>query len=317
MIATLIPEPGFAPVPHIRISITESDLRDGGTPGGASGNVLDGGSPSSTGSPFDAGSPFIMPVEVPAGTDTVTLWWVSERRTDVVPGAVRRPLSTSFGHLDVEAGFDVPTGYVMECFNGSLPLGRVTLGETILPWEGPEDGCILQQPMNPYLWATVTNMEGSWPSMTFEAPGELVRVQGQMFPTLVAAGPRQSAQDVGLRFGVNSRASAARLRATLGDQNDPQLPVWLVRSHQGILPRRFYGHIKSFTETDEGETGDEWWSEFAATVTEIARPAPGLQLAPLSYDDLDVTFASYAERDAAYSSYDEMDTDFSLAGAAG
>lgn len=317
MIATLTPETGFAPVPHIRISVADADLLDGGGPGGAGASSLDGGSPAATGSVFDAGSPFMRSVDIPAGTDTVTLWWVSERRTDVVPGAVRRPLSTSFGHLDVEAGFDVATRYDMECFQGSSFLGRVTLGETTLPWDGPEDGCLVQQPLNPYLWASVTNMDGSWPSLTFEAPGELVRVQGAMFPTLVSTGPRQAAQDVALRFGTSSRESMERLRATLGDQNDMQLPVWLVRSHQGILPRRFYGHVKSLTQTDEGHTGDEWWSEFSATVTEIARPAPGLQLAPLSYDDLDVSYASYTERNAAYTSYDAMDTDFSLAGAAG
>lgn len=317
MIATLTPETGFAPVPHIRISVADADLRDGGGPGSAGASSLDGGSPAATGSVFDAGSPFMRSVDIPAGTDTVTLWWVSERRTDVVPGAVRRPLSTSFGHLDVEAGFDVSTRYDMECFQGSSFLGRVTLGETTLPWDGPEDGCLVQQPLNPYLWASVTNMDGSWPSLTFEAPGELVRVQGEMFPTLVSTGPRQAAQDVALRFGTSSRESMERLRATLGDQNDMQLPVWLVRAHQGILPRRFYGHVKSLTQTDEGYTGDEWWSEFSAAVTEIARPAPGLQLAPLSYDDLDVSYASYTERDAAYTSYDAMDTDFSLAGAAG
>ncbi|ODU55211.1 MAG: hypothetical protein ABS99_07865 [Acetobacteraceae bacterium SCN 69-10] len=147
--------------------------------------------------------------------------------------------------------------------------------------------------------------------------GELVRVQGAVFPSLVGAGPRQAAQEVAVQFGVAGRGMFDRLWATLGTQDDPQLPVWLIRSHQGILPRRFYGHVKTLTQTDAGYTGDEWWAEFSSTLAEVARPAPGLQVSPLSYDDLDVSYASYDERDAAYASYDEMDTDWSLAGAAG
>lgn len=317
MIATLTPETGFAPVPHIRISIAEADAWDGGGPDTTGPDSFDGGSPSTGGAGFDAGSPASLSVTLPDGTDTVTLWWTSEGRSDMVPGAIRRPLTSAFGHLDVEAGFDVPTAYEVECFAGGVAVGRVPIGSTLLPWEGDEDGCLVQQPLNPYLNTTVVNMAGSWPSLTREAPGELVRVQGAVFPSLVGAGPRQAAQEVAVQFGVAGRGMFDRLWATLGTQDDPQLPVWLIRSHQGILPRRFYGHVKTLTQTDAGYTGDEWWAEFSSTLAEVARPAPGLQVSPLSYDDLDVSFASYDERDAAYASYDEMDTDWSLAGAAG
>lgn len=317
MIATLTPEPTGTPVEHIRISIVDADSWDGGDPFTSGPDSFDGGSPSTGGAGFDAGSPSSLSVTFPDGTDTITLWWVSEGRTDVVPGAVRRPLTTSFGHLDVEAGFDVPTAYEAECFAGGQSLGRVGIGSTVLPWVGDEDACRVQQPLNPYLNATVTNMSGSWPSLTREAPGDLVRVQGAMFPTLVGAGPRQAAQDVAVQFAVTGREMFDRLWSTLGTQADPQLPVWLIRTHQGILPRRFYGHVKTLTQTDGGYTGDEWWSEFSSTLVEVSRPAPGLQVSPLSYDDLDVSYPSYDERDAAYGSYDAMDTDWSLAGAAG
>lgn len=317
MIATLVPEAGFAPVPHIRIRIDDADSWDGGAPGSSGPSVLNGGNPSTTGSGYDAGSPSSVAVSIPAGTDTVTLWWVSEGRSDLVPGAVRRPLTTAFGHLDVEAGFDVATAYELECFDGAVSLGRIPIGQTVLPWEGDEDGCLVQQPLNPYLHASVYNLEGSWPSLTWDAPGELVRTQGAVFPSLVGAGPRQASQDVSMNFGAPSREVSDQVRATLGTQADPQLPVWLIRTHQGILPRRFYGHVKTLKETDLGFTGDEWWSEFSATVTEVARPAPGLQMSPLSYDDIDVSYASYDEMDAAYASYDVKDTDWSLAGASG
>jgi len=317
MIASLTAEPGFAPVPHIRISIVDADSIDGGGPGDTASPSMDGGGPADASVGFDAGTPDTLSVALPAGTDTVTLWWSSEGYSDTVPGAVMRPLTTAFGHLDVEAGFEVPTAYEVECFADGNSIGRVPIGETTLPWVGEDDACLLQQPLNPYLNAVVLNMSGSWPKLDREAPGELVRVQGSVFPTLVGSGPRQAAQDVALQFTVAGRDMAARVRATLGTQNDPQLPVWLIRSHHGILPRRFYGHVKTLTETDGGYTGEEHWTEFSSNVTQIARPAPGLQVSPLSYTDLDVSYASYSERDAAYSSYDEMDTDWALAGASG
>lgn len=318
VIVTLVAETRFAPVPHVRIGLIDADSWDGGGPGTAGPDRLDGGTPTNASAGIDAGSPNTRIVTVPEGTDQVTLWWESEGRSDMVPGAVRRPLTGAFGHLDVEAGFDVETSYEAECFAGGVSLGRIVLGSVVLPWVGDENGCIVQQPMNPFLHAVVVNLEGSWPSLTWEAPGDLVRTQGAVFPSLVSAGPRQSAQDVSLDFGAPTREVSQRVRATLGTQAEPQLPVWLVRSHQGILPRRFYGHVKTLKETDLDIHGDdEWWSEFTAVVTEIARPAPGLQTAPLSYDDLDVSYPDYDARDAAYTSYDAMDTDWSLAGAAG
>ncbi|MBD8218196.1 hypothetical protein IFU40_06060 [Microbacterium sp. CFBP 13617] len=318
MIATLSPESAFTPVPHIRISIVEADAWDGGSPLTTGPDSVNGGGPTTSSFGFDAGSPISRSVNLPEGTDTVTLWWRSEGVTDLVAGAVRRPMTTAFGHLDVEAGFDVNTGYEVECFDGTRSLGRVWLGSAMLPWTGDPDGCIVQQPLNPYLNAVVTNLDGSWPSLTWNAPGELVRVQGARYPTLVGAGPRQAAEEVAVDFGAPSRSVAARVRATLGSQSEPQLPVWLIRTHQGILPRRFYAHVKSLKETDLDRMGDdEWWSEFTATVAEIARPAPGLQLSPLSYADLDASYASYTARDAAYGSYDLMDTDWALSGAAG
>lgn len=317
MIVTLVPETGFAPVPHIRIGLADADAWDGGGPGTTGPNRLDGGGPSTSSSGFDAGSPSTMQVSLPAGTDAITLWWSSEDRSDVVPGAIKRAVTGSFGHLDVEAGFDVPTRYEAECFADGQSLGRVSLGSVTLPWTGDPDGCLVQQPLNPYLHAQVVNMDGSWPSLTREAPGEVVRTQGAVYPSVVSYGPRQAAQDVSIVFGAPTREVAAQVRATLGTPDQPQLPVWLVRSHQGILPRRFYAHVRSLKETDlDIHDALEQWAEFSSTVVEVARPAPGLQVSVLSYDDLDVSYPDYTARDAAYDSYDAMDTDWSLAGAA-
>lgn len=317
MIVTLTPRPEFAPVPHVEIRLSESSAWDGGDPDTDGGDTLDGGAPSTGSSGFDAGNPSTMTVTLPEGTDTITVWWSSQGRSDKVAGAVRRGFGGTFGHLDVEAGFDVETAYEIECFAGSIPLGRVPLGATKLPWEGDVNGCLIQQPLNPYLNATVVNLSGSWPELTWNAPGELVGVQGAEYPSLVGFGPRQGASDVSVDFGAPTRETAARVRATLGTQDAPQLAVWLIRTHQGLLPRRFYAHVDSLREVDINLRSGKTWSRFQSVVQEIARPAPGLQIAPLSYDDLDVSYPDYDAMDAAYATYDAKDTDWSLAGAAG
>lgn len=293
MIVTLIPHPEFAPVPFVEIRLDES---------GAGESVV-----------------------IPEGTDTITVWWSSEGRSDKVAGAVRRGLGDAFGHQDVEAGFNVPTSYELECLSGTQPLGRVPLGTVTLPWVGDVNGCLIQQPLDPYLNATVTNLAGSWPELAWEAPGELVGTQGAEYPSLVGFGPFLGATGVPIDFGAPTREISRQVKATLGiqaaqqfgGQSNRQLPVWLIRTHQGLLPRRFYARVQTLREVDINSRSGKTWSRFVSTVTEIARPAPGLQISPLSYDDLDVSYAGYDERDAAYASYAAMDTDWSLAGAAG
>lgn len=317
MIVSLVPRPDFAPVPRVELRLSDAVSWDGGGPDDSGPDELDGGSPGAGSGGFDAGSPSTLEVTLPEGTDAITVWWTSQGRTDKVAGAVRRAMSTSFAHLDVEAGFDVPTAYEVECFADGVSVGRVALGEVVLPWTGDPDGCLVQQPLNPNLSATVVNLEGSWPSLSWKAPGERVYTQGSSYPSLVSTGPRRAAEGVALQFAAPSREVAGRVKATLGDEANPQMPVWLVRPHHGFLPRRFYAYVQELVETDfDLRMGGEW-SVFSSVVDEIARPAPGLLVSPLSYTDLDVSYGSYDERDAAYASYDEMDSDWSLAGAAG
>lgn len=319
VIVTLTPHTDFAPVPRVEIRIEEATEWDGGDADASGVEEVSGGSAGSTGPPLDGGSASIVSVTFPDGTDTITVWWTSEGRTGKVPGAVRRGFTTSFGHLDVEAGFDTQTTYEVECFAGSVSLGRQALGTVVLPWEGDVNGCIVQQPLNPYLYAEVVNLRGSWSELTYSSEGELVRPQGTVFPSLVSFGPFGGAESVPVSFGAPTREVAARVKATLGIQalDQRQAPVWLIRTHQGLLPRRFYGRVESVREVDINLRSGREWSRFESVLTEVARPAPGLQITPLSYDDLDVSYPDYDERDAAYASYDEMDTDWSLAGAAG
>ncbi|RLK47614.1 hypothetical protein [Microbacterium telephonicum] len=318
MIVTLTPRTDFFPVPRVEIGFDPFTAFSGGTAPATGPDTLSGGSAGGTGPTiYSGGSAATASVDLPAGTDSVTLWWRSEGRTGKVRGVVSRFFTGAGGFLDLEAGLNALTTYELECFDGDTSLGRVSLGTVSLPWDGDENAVVIQQPLNPNLNAQVINLEGAWPSYSRTAVGELVTVEGATRPVVVGAGPRQGLTNVDIDFGVTDAAESAAVWATLGTDDAPQVPVWLIRAPAGFIPRRLFAHIATLNEVDiDYRYGDEW-SRFQATVTEVSPPAPGLVISPLSYDDLDVSYASYDARDDAYPSYDDQDTDWALAGAAG
>lgn len=255
--------------------------------------------------------------DLPAGTDRVTLWRSSGDRSIKVRGGVDRTLITSLSLLDMEPGRGVPSSYEAECWDGAVAKGRVALGTVTVPWVGDPMSVLVQQPLDPHLSIEVFNLSGSWTSLTQVAPGELVYNEGQPLGTLVGFGPRRGFENVQIDFGVASREAAAALRATLGSEAQPQLPIWLIRGGDDFLPRVFFCVISRLVEVDIDNTSGLGWSRFQATVSECKPPAPALVVSILSYDDLDAAYVSYTARDAAYASYDEQDRDYSLAGLAG
>ena len=317
MIVSLTPLPDMAPVPRVEIRVDPMLVFDGGGPGTSGAPLLDGGAPGATGAPFEGGDPGTIMVDVPEGTDRVTVWRRSEGRAVKVRGAVERSFLGSVGLLDFEAGFDTDSTYELECFSGGDPVGRVTLGTTVLPWSGDPNGVLVQQPLDPSLNAVVVNLEGSWPQVVRDAPSELVHTQGRSLPTLVSSGPRRGVEGLEVDFGVTDRVSAERLWGTLGSEERPQLPVWLVRSPRGILPRVFFGRVGALAEVDVDTRTGGGWTRFQASLDEVAPPAPALVVSPLTYFDLDAVFASYDARDEAFASYNEMDAAWEYAGAAG
>jgi hypothetical protein len=317
VIVSLTPLSDFAPVPRVEIRLTEEVFSwDGGDAGADGPDLLDGGGASSGGGGFDAGTASTVVVDVPAGTDRVTFWRSTEGRPLKVRGGVQRAFSGSAGLLDLEAGFDVPSSYEVECFSGSVSLGRLPLGSVVLPWTGDPDACLVQQPLNPRLNAVVVNLEGSWPAISRSAPGERVYTQGSSYPSVVGFGPRQGITDAAVDFGASTRDVASRVWATLGTQEAPQLPIWLIRTHQGLLPRVFFGMVDTLQEIDV----DLWnggWSRFSSQLTEVAPPAPALVESPLRYSDLAAVFPTYSALKAALPRYSQVTTAFEYAGAAG
>lgn len=255
--------------------------------------------------------------DIPAGTTKVTVWREADGRTFKVRGGVDRAFSASLGLLDLEAPFDTESAYELECWNGATFLSRILLGSVTLPWTGGDNELLIQQPLDPHLCLVVENLDGSWPAITRDSAGERVLTEGAHYPVLIGFGPRQAAKSVDLDVAVTSRAEAATLWATLGTEERPQLPVWLIRPHYGLLPRVFFCHVQTVAEVDIDTAMGNEWSRFKSTVDQIAPPAPALIVSPLSYTDLDVTYASYTTMDSAFASYNARDTAWNLAGASG
>ena len=307
----------MAPVPRVEVRFDELEVIDGGSPADVGSPVLDGGTPSATGAVLDGGSAAMVSVEVPEGTEQVTVWRRSQGRSFKVRGAVSRPILGLGGVLDHEAGLNVASSYELECFAGGQLVGRVSLGAVTLPWVGDPNAVLVQQPLNPNLNATVVNLEDSWRTLTREAPGRSVAVEGRGFPRVVASGPRGGVTGVDLDFGAPSRGHAEAVWATLGDEENPQLPVWLVRSPGGFLPSVFFAQVGALAEEDLDVRNGGGWSRFRAVVDEVAPPAPGLVVASLTYDDLAAVFPTYEEMAEALPRYSDWSSAWQYAGAAG
>lgn len=316
MIVTLTPLADMGPVPRVEVRVSPSTTYDGGAPGDSAPD-LSGGSPAAAGPVFDAGTPSTLMVDVPEGADRVTLWRACEGRSLKVRGGVDRFYGGSFALLDLEAGFDRPSAYELECWDGATSLGRVSLGSVVLP--GPADPwvTVVQQPLEPRLSVVFEETEVNAPGVGRVGPASLVTVEGASYPRLVSQGPRSGLSGVELSFIATTRETAAAAWATVGTEDDPQLPVWLVRSRHPLLPAVFFCDTRGLQEVGVNLHVGGSQSRFELTVDEVAPPAPALVISPLSYDDLDVSFVSYDAMDDAFTSYDARDSAFEYAGASG
>lgn len=317
MIVTLTPLTDFAPVPRVEVGLLDEAFRwNGGGTTVEGPDDLDGGGPSSGGGGYDAGTAFTYVVDLPPSTDRVTLWRQSAGRWLKVRGAVSRSFASSFGILDLEAG-RVDNAYEIECFNGATSLGRVPLGSVLLPHVGERYQAVVQQPLSPRLNVLVEELDIMVPSVTTNAPGELVYTEGSRFPSLVGFGPRRGLENVEVAFSAPTREFAAQLRATLGTDTQEQLPVWLIRSAHPLLPPVFFCEVRSLVEEGVNLHVGGTVSRFTARVTEVAPPAPALMESPLRYSDLMAVFPTYSALEAALPTYSQVNTAFEYAGAAG
>ena len=317
MIVSLTPFTDFAPVPRVEVRVDPMLVFDGGGPGTSGAPLLDGGAPGSTGAPFEGGDPGTLMVDVPEGTDRVTVWRRCRGRALKVRGAVDRAFMESVSLLDFEAGFDATSTYELECFAGGLPVGRVTLGSVVLPGPADKFATVVQQPLNPALNVVLEETDVHVPSVERVAPGASVDVMGRSYPTLVSAGPRGGVTGAELVFAAKDRATADAVWATLGDEDRPQLPVWLVRSRHPLLPPVFFTDAFSLRESGVDLHVGGSQSAFSLTATEVAPPAPALVVSPLTYTDLAAVFPTYSGMAEALPTYSGWASAYEYAGAAG
>lgn len=319
MVASLVPHTDFSPVPRIEVELAPLSVYDGGSASSTGPTVLDGGSAGVVGSVVDGGGAVVIPVSVPDGTDRVTVWRRCEGRAIKVRGAVQRNYSGSLGFQDMEAGFGATSSYEMECFAGTTSLGRVTIGEAVLPpLEGPSWRTLVQQPLNPNLWAIVEDVDIHVPEVERAAEGELVLPEGAAFPRLVGGGPRQGIREAEIVFASDTRDIAARVWATLGTPDYPQLQAWLIRSNHPLLPRVFFCSVGVLRERSFDIHTGGTKSRFLGNVTEIESPVPAVSIPLLRYSDLVAALGgTYSAIADALPLYSEWATAWEYAGAAG
>lgn len=249
----------------------------------------------------------------PVGAVTVSLTRTAEGRTFDVRGGQRKPATSPLIVLDPEAPFGVESAYTVVGHDaagsvvGSWPVGTTTLGF---------DGTVIQQPLDPRLSVQVTLLLGTAAPIVRETPGSLAYPQGRVLPGMVGLGPRRGIQGTVLEILVTSAVEADRLQATLGTYEVPQLPIWLVRTSGGRLPRVFFCHVPRLEERDLAG-GVEDLLQFSAVVTEGKPPAAGITAAVLTWSDVKVFYSTWTELKAAYATWSDLKRDTSLIGAAG
>lgn len=250
----------------------------------------------------------------PVGSVTVSLTRTSEGRTFDVRGGQRMSASAPAIVTDPEPGFGVVSSYTVVGYDvagkeiGSFPVGTVTVAYSKV---------VIQQPLDPRLAATVDRLDGTAFELTRSTPGQLAYAQGRVLPGMIGLGPRRGLEGVTLNLVAESAEEADNLQATLGTYDEPQLPVWLVRTPPGKrMPRVFFCHVPELVELDTYGVTNTGFVHFQANVTEVMPPAAGIAGAGLTYSDIAVMFATYTALGAAYATYSDIKRDTSLVGAA-
>lgn len=252
--------------------------------------------------------------EFPAGSITVSISRAAEGRVFLVRGGVRVSAASPAVVIDAEAPFGVESTYTVTGFDaagsivGSLPLGAVTLNY---------DRPVVQQPLDPRRSVEVRRLITTASEIVRETPGELVYPQGVGIPGLIGLGPRRGVQGVALDLFVPTYSEADGLQDTLGTPDDPQLPIWLVRTPPGQrIPRVFFCHVPRLVEVSvNGHIGKEY-VQLSAVVTEVQPPAVGITAAVLTHSDMKVFFTTHTSVKARYATHSDIKRDTSLIGAA-
>lgn len=256
---------------------------------------------------------WIDPASLVAGTVSLRVWRYSDDRSWLVRGGV--DIAPGVAVLDAECPFGVQSVYRAEQFDAAgvslgftvsesvhLDVPHVWVHDVLDPFNGVDLGA------DAVLGAIGVNSR--------PVPGDVVSVVGSATPRWVGS-RRLARAPFQLGLAVPTVDLMDQIQAMIGGYEDDRLGVLCIRTPPPArLPRTLFAAVADDNEISRDVSWGGQRSDFLFTAVEVEPPFPGLSMPLLTYDDLDVSYASYDVRDAAYGSYTDMDRDYSLAGAA-
>jgi hypothetical protein len=251
--------------------------------------------------------------DYPAGTSTLRVERISERRTWTVRGGVS--VAAGVAVLDFEVPFCVPVTYRAECFDAAGVSLGFTDPSSVTVWE---DRVIAHQPLVPQLWSNVVLAEGTFETVERPSVGEMVWVDGADVGRVIGSG-RRGVTETPMRLEAARLSDAADFQEMLGTYAVRQLPVLCIRTPPNVpveVPRTFFTHIPRVSSRDFNVRWGGTVTHLEFNATEVEPPYPGLVEPLLTYDDIDAAYGSYELADAAYPSYTDRDRDYKLASSA-
>lgn len=257
----------------------------------------------------------------PPGSVTVGLTRTADGRTFDVRGGQALPAGVPAVVTDAEAPFGVVSAYTVTGYDatGNI-IGSIPVGSVILEF----DEVVIQQPLDARLSAVVDRLRETGTATSRETPFQIAYPQGSALPGMVGLGPRRGFAGVEWELLVDSHETADRLQATLGTYDEPQLPVWLIRtpvdtknpSRTQRIPRVFFCAVTSLVEHDTYRLTDTGFVRFTAVTTEVNPPVPGITATVLTHSDIKALFTTHTEVKAQYATHSDLKRDQSLIGAA-
>lgn len=249
-------------------------------------------------------------------TVRVRVYRISDGRTQLVRGGV--DIAPGVAAQDPEPPYNVESVYRAEMFDASGNSIGFTASASITVTV-PATYATLHQVLDPSIWTTVRVMEGTAPSVVRKTPGSLVYPEASPLPRRIGS-RRQAVSGLPLYLYTNTIDAADAVQQMLGDYETEQLGVLVLRTTPQDLarvPRTLFVASESFEEQDLDVKYGGSQIMYAFTGDEVEPPYPGLVVPPLTYDDIDASFATYDDEDAAYATYTDRDRAYELAGAAG
>lgn len=248
---------------------------------------------------------------VPATTQTINVYRVSEGRQFQVRGGVGLFASGGAAFFDFECPFGISVSYRAECFTAAgASLGftdstQITLACT-QSW--------IHQPLSPVLAIACTVNLNSANQISRPSPGATSWVEGGTVGATIG-GQRRGISGMTLNIRTASTSDSDEFLNMFGNYVADFPSVICIRTPPPLrIPRLLFAGVLDPQEVIQGVNA---MTGFNMTIDEVQPPSPGLIIPALRRDDIDIFFATRTLRAAAYATRTARDIDYSKAGLAG